>query len=177
MNYGEETRPCVWPNDASIGEVNAKQPTPIPMRFVTSTRRCTSNVSEYEAAFTRLARQALRRSGCSEPAPRGRLLDVRPDRVMSRLPRPRAERGLGYPLFRSDGCACPCDHPAVEFKGRGRFSFEDCSFDAVSHEFRMLHLARPERAMTEAARVLKPGGSFAFAVWADRSRQWDLKPS
>ena len=31
----------------------------------------------------------------------------------------------------------------------------------------MLHLARPERAMTHAVRVLKPGGCFAFTVWAE----------
>jgi ubiquinone/menaquinone biosynthesis C-methylase UbiE len=41
------------------------------------------------------------------------------------------------------------------------------SFDAVVFNFGMLHFARPERALSEAHRVLKPGGRVAFTVWAD----------
>jgi len=59
-------------------------------------------------------------------------------------------------------------YPAVEFQegDAEAISFPDGSFDAVVMNFGMLHLARPERAMSQAARVLKPGGSFAFTVWA-----------
>jgi len=32
--------------------------------------------------------------------------------------------------------------------------------------FGMLHLAQPERAVSEALRVLRPGGGYAFTVWA-----------
>jgi SAM-dependent methyltransferase len=32
--------------------------------------------------------------------------------------------------------------------------------------FGLLHLGRPERALTEARRVLRSGGRFAFTVWA-----------
>lgn len=42
----------------------------------------------------------------------------------------------------------------------------DQSFDAVAMNFGLLHLARPEAAMRHIARVLKPGGRFAFTVWA-----------
>lgn len=44
--------------------------------------------------------------------------------------------------------------------------FPDRSFDAVTMNFGILHLARPEHAAHEAWRVLKPGGRFAFTVWS-----------
>ena len=48
--------------------------------------------------------------------------------------------------------------------------FEDASFDAVVAAFLLLHLATPERAIEEAARVLKHGGRAAFSVWDEPSR-------
>ncbi len=59
--------------------------------------------------------------------------------------------------------------PGIEF-GEGdaeNLSFPDASFDAVVMNFGMLHLARPEQAMAEARRVLRPGGRFAFTVWSE----------
>lgn len=40
------------------------------------------------------------------------------------------------------------------------------SFDRVTMSFTVHHLADPERAFSEARRVLAPGGLLAFAVWA-----------
>lgn len=57
--------------------------------------------------------------------------------------------------------------PGVEFV-RGdatALPFENESFDAVTAAFVLLHLATPERAVAEAARVLRPGGRAAFTVW------------
>jgi ubiquinone/menaquinone biosynthesis C-methylase UbiE len=42
----------------------------------------------------------------------------------------------------------------------------DRSFDAVVLNFGLLHLARPELAMSRIASVLKPGGRVAFTAWA-----------
>jgi SAM-dependent methyltransferase len=43
--------------------------------------------------------------------------------------------------------------------------FPDESFDAVSCNFGLLHFSEPPRAIGEAARVLRRGGRYAYAVW------------
>jgi ubiquinone/menaquinone biosynthesis C-methylase UbiE len=59
-------------------------------------------------------------------------------------------------------------HAAVTFRDGDaqQLPFADGTFDAVVMNFGMLHLARPERAIAEAHRVLSPGGRYAFTVWA-----------
>ena len=62
--------------------------------------------------------------------------------------------------------------PGVEFV-RGdatALPFADASFDAVVAAFVLLHLGVPERAASESARVLRPGGRAAFTVWDVPSR-------
>jgi SAM-dependent methyltransferase len=43
--------------------------------------------------------------------------------------------------------------------------FGDESFDAVTMNFGILHLSKPESALAEARRVLVRGGRFAFTAW------------
>lgn len=59
-------------------------------------------------------------------------------------------------------------YPQIEFRqgDAQQLPFPQASFDRVVANFALLHLAKPERAMSEAARVLKSGGRFAFTTWA-----------
>jgi SAM-dependent methyltransferase len=59
-------------------------------------------------------------------------------------------------------------YPGIEFREADAeaLPFPDASFDAVTINFGMHHFARPDRALAEASRVLRPGGRIAFTVWA-----------
>jgi SAM-dependent methyltransferase len=43
--------------------------------------------------------------------------------------------------------------------------FAGASFEAVTMNFGILHLSRPDAAVAEGRRVLAPGGSYAFTAW------------
>ena len=57
--------------------------------------------------------------------------------------------------------------PGIEFRegDAQALPFADGSFDRVVMNFGVLHLPYPDRAFTEARRVLAPGGRFGFTVW------------
>jgi ubiquinone/menaquinone biosynthesis C-methylase UbiE len=59
-------------------------------------------------------------------------------------------------------------HPGIDFRAGNAeaLPFPDGSFDAVVMSFGLLHLGRPDQALTEARRVLRAGGRLAFTVWA-----------
>ena len=43
--------------------------------------------------------------------------------------------------------------------------FSDGSFDIVTMAFGILHIPDSEAAISEARRVLRPGGTFVYSVW------------
>jgi len=59
-------------------------------------------------------------------------------------------------------------HSGIDFRegDAERLNFDDGLFDAVVMNFGLLHLARPEAALSEAHRVLRAGGRYGFSVWA-----------
>jgi SAM-dependent methyltransferase len=65
-------------------------------------------------------------------------------------------------------------HPEVTFLhgDAEALPFDDGAFDAVIVGFLLLHLGRPERAVAEFERVLRPGGRVALTMWdfPDRAR-------
>jgi SAM-dependent methyltransferase len=129
-----------------------------------------TNVSEYEDAFARLTRQAIGPLLDAVNLRQGvRLLDIAtgPGYVATAAAA-RGARVVGIDFSGPMVARARELNPAIEFQEGDAedLSFSDASFDAVVMNFGILHLARPERAMKQAARVLKPGGRFAFTAWA-----------
>src|SRR5262245_66619410 len=59
-------------------------------------------------------------------------------------------------------------YPGIDFRegDAEQLPLSDSSVDAVVMNFGLLHLGRPETAIGEAHRVLRPGGRLAFTVWS-----------
>jgi ubiquinone/menaquinone biosynthesis C-methylase UbiE len=68
-------------------------------------------------------------------------------------------------------------NPKLEFhEGDAQaLQYGNQSFDAVAMNFGVLHLAEPERAFAEAARVLRPHGRYAFTLWAGPEQSPGMK--
>jgi ubiquinone/menaquinone biosynthesis C-methylase UbiE len=60
-------------------------------------------------------------------------------------------------------------HPGTEFNEAGaeHLPYTDGSFDALVCNFGLGHFPRPEAAVSECVRTLKPGGRIAFSWWDD----------
>lgn len=63
-----------------------------------------------------------------------------------------------------------CPEADVHNADAENLPFEPGRFDAVVCSFGILHLPNPERAIAEAHRVLRRGGSYAFTCWTPPAR-------
>ncbi len=129
-----------------------------------------SNVAEYDAAFGRLTTQAIGPLLDAVDLSDGAcLLDVAtgPGYVAAAAAA-RGAKVTGIDFSEPMIARASKLNPTIDFQvgDAEALSFSDASFDAAVMSFGILHLAQPELAMSEVARVLKPGGRFAFTAWA-----------
>jgi SAM-dependent methyltransferase len=125
---------------------------------------------EYHDAFAALTRQAIEPLLDAAEVGRGtRVLDVAtgPGYVAGAA----AARGAQVVAVDFSEPMLELAHrfwPGLEFRqgDAERLEFADRSFDAVVMNFGLLHLSAPDLALSEAHRVLRPGGRFALTVWA-----------
>jgi SAM-dependent methyltransferase len=130
-----------------------------------------SNVAEYDSAFARLTSQSIEPLlDAVRAGPGFRLLDIAcgPGYVAGAA----AQRGAvvtGIDFSAPMVAHAKRSYPDVEFQegDAEAIAFADDTFDAVVMNYGILHLARPERSMSEALRVLRPRGRFAFTAWMD----------
>jgi len=64
-------------------------------------------------------------------------------------------------------------HPGIDFREAEveHLPFTDRTFDAVVCGFGLGHFPRPEAAVAECVRAIKPGGRIALSWWDDPARQ------
>jgi ubiquinone/menaquinone biosynthesis C-methylase UbiE len=79
----------------------------------------------------------------------------------------RGARATGIDFAKSMVLQASRLHPLVEFRigDAEALPFDPGRFDAVMINFGILHFADPDRAIAEAHRVLRSGGSLAFTAW------------
>lgn len=130
----------------------------------------TAATGDYDAAFARLTSQSVPAMLDAVGAGLGmRLLDVAcgPGYVAGEAAR-RGAKVVGIDFSATMVALARQRFPAIDFREGDAEALQlpDASFDAVTMNYGLLHLDRPEAALAEAARVLVPGGRFAFTVWA-----------
>lgn len=126
---------------------------------------------QYDEAFAELTSQAIEPLLNAVRAGHGvRLLDVAtgPGYVAAVASR-RGARVVGVDFSTAMVAGARQRYPVVEFRegDAEALPFPDGCFDAVVMNFGLLHLGRPEQALTEAHRVLCSTGRFGFTVWCN----------
>lgn len=129
-----------------------------------------SVTEQYHAGFAHLTSQAIEPLLDAVQARAGmRLLDVAsgPGYVAAAA----AQRGasvIGIDFAAEMVALARQSYPNAEFQedDAEALSFPDNTVDAVTINFGVLHLGRPDQALAEAYRVLRPSGRLGFTVWA-----------
>ena len=80
----------------------------------------------------------------------------------------RGARAVGLDFSAAMVAEARRQYPALAFQqgDAEELPFPDGTFDSVVMNFGLLHLGRPEQALSEAHRVLRSGGKIGFTVWA-----------
>ena len=125
--------------------------------------------AEYDRRFGELTSQSIGPLlDVAGAAPGARLLDVAcgPGHVAAAAAR-RGASVIGIDFSHAMVETALKEHPGLEFQlgDAEKLEFVKESFDAVVMNFGMLHLARPEEAIAQAYRVLRPGGRYTFTGW------------
>jgi SAM-dependent methyltransferase len=131
-----------------------------PGRWRSMDRRWQLAGDVHEVVAERIARRRLGSVldlGCGQ----GRLREVLPARV------------LWAGVDRSPTQLRDCPHRPVVRADAGRLPFADGAFDAVAALWMLYHLERPQDAIREARRVLRPGGVF-FTCTSARTNDPEL---
>lgn len=55
-----------------------------------------------------------------------------------------------------------------------KLGFGDASFDLATCAFGLWHVSEPDSAISEAARVLKSGGTYSYTAWLPPDEGWDM---
>jgi ubiquinone/menaquinone biosynthesis C-methylase UbiE len=126
--------------------------------------------ARYDEAFGRLTTQCIEPLLDAVSAGRGvKLLDVAsgPGYVAGAA----AKRGaivVGTDFAQAMVAEARRRYPTIRFQEADAeaLPFPDAAFDAVTMNFGLLHLGRPEQAIAQVHRILREGGRFAFSVWA-----------
>lgn len=128
--------------------------------------RVAGDYHRYFAALTTRFVAPLLDAGCVEAG--SRVLDVAtgPGYVAAAAARRGAEV-VGIDFAEAAVAVARQQYPDITFAtgSAEELDFPAARFDAVLMNFGLLHLAQPELALSEAQRVLRPGGRVAFTVW------------
>jgi SAM-dependent methyltransferase len=80
----------------------------------------------------------------------------------------RGARAEGIDFAQTMVALAQRNYPAISFREADAecLPYPDVCFDAAACAFGVMHMERPDLAIAEAFRVLRPGGVFVFTQWA-----------